>query len=139
MKDASTFWIVISIVSFIIELLTPTFFFLSIAFAGIFAWLISFLVDSILVQVLTFLVFFFVFFYFIKPVLYKNKKDKFNSELMVGKSYYANEDIDDKKGSILINGSIWQSRCEEGLIEKDSKVKILRTEGNKLIVTKDIK
>lgn len=139
MKDASTFWIVISIVSFIIELLTPTFFFLSIAFAGVFAWLISFVIGSMIVQVVTFLVFFFIFFYFIKPVLYKNQKDKFNSELMVGQIYYANEEISDKKGSILINGSIWQSRSEEGIIEKDSKVKVLRIEGNKLFVTKDIK
>ena len=58
---------------------------------------------------------------------------------MVGKEYYANEPISDIHGSHLIYGSIWQARCADDLIEKDSKVKILRIDGNKLIVTKDIK
>lgn len=139
MKDASNFWIVISIVSFVIELMTPSFFFLSIAFGGVFAWLISFVVESMLIQVLVFLVFFFIFFYFIKPILYKNKKDKFNSELLVGQVHYANEDISDNKGSVLINGSIWQARCENGIIEKGTKVKVLKLDGNKLVVTKEMK
>lgn len=138
MKNAEFFWIVISIVCFIIELLTPTFFFLSITFAGLFSWLSSFFIDSILIQVIIFLIFFLVFFFFIRPVLYKNKKEKFNSELLIGKILYAKEDINEEKGSINLDGSIWQARSEKGLIEKGSKVSVLRIDGNKLIVTKEM-
>jgi membrane protein implicated in regulation of membrane protease activity len=137
MKDASFFWIIISIISFVVELITPTFFFLSIAFAGVFAWLISFLVDSLIIQVLTFLVFFLIFFFLIKPVLYKNKNEKFNSDLLIGKIVFVREDISDKKGSVDLNGSIWQARSEVGVISKDSKVLVKRLDGNKLVVTKE--
>ncbi len=139
MRDQTIFWIIISIVSFVIELLTPTFFFLSIAFAGIFAWLVSLISNSIIIEIVVFLVFFFIFFYFLRPVLYKNKKDKFNSELLIGQSFYAKADIDDKQGTIIINGSLWQARSENSqLINKGEKVSIVRIDGNKLIVTKDI-
>ncbi|MGD1822557.1 MAG: NfeD family protein [Pleomorphochaeta sp.] len=137
MKNFTLFWIILSIVSFVIELMTPTFFFLSVAFGALFAWLVSFAVDSLVIEIIVFLVFFFIFFYFLKPVLYKNRKEKFNSELMIGKILYTKEDIDDQKGVLELNGSNWQARSETGLIEKDCKVKIVRIDGNKLIVTKE--
>lgn len=138
MKDQTLFWIILSIVSFVIELMTPTFFFLSVAFAGIFAWIVSFVTNILAIQIIVFLLFFFLFFYLLKPILYKNRKEKFNSELLIGKELYTKEEITDQKGQLNINGSKWQARCEKGIIEENSKVKIIRIDGNKLIVTKEI-
>ncbi len=137
MKDFTLFWIILSIISFVIELMTPTFFFLSVAFGALFAWLISFIIDSLVIQIIVFLLFFIVFFYFLKPILYKGRKEKFNSELLISKTFYTKETIDDKSGTLNINGSIWQARSYDCVIKKNSKVKIIRIEGNKLIVTKE--
>lgn len=139
MENQTLFWIILSIVSFVIELMTPTFFFLSIAFAGIFAWLISFLTEFLLIQIIVFIIFFISFFYFLKPILYKKRKGKFNTEILIGKVIYSKEEISDQKGQLVIYGSTWQARCEDGTIEKDSKVKIIRIDGNKLIVIKEKK
>lgn len=137
MKDISLFWIILGIISFVIELMTPTFFFLSVAFGALFAWLSSLIIDMLAIQIIVFLLFFIVFFYFLKPILYKNRKEKFNSELLISKVFYTKVLIDDQNGQLEINGSIWQARSNEGSIEKDSKVKIMRIDGNKLIVTKE--
>jgi len=137
MRDFTLFWIILSIISFVIELMTPTFFFLSVAFGALFAWLISFIIDSLVLQIIVFLIFFVVFFYFLKPILYKGRKEKFNSELLISKIFYAKDTIDDKSGTLIINGSIWQARSYDSVIKKNSKVKIIRIEGNKLIVTKE--
>lgn len=70
--------------------------------------------------------------------LLKNDNTKTNVDNLIGSKHTLIEAIHgEKSGSIKINGVVWTTVCEkEKKIEKGQKVKIIRVEGNKLIVEK---
>ena len=132
-------WLTIAIVGFLIELITPTFFFLSVAVGAILAFLLSLVWDCLIAQIILFVIVFVVFFIFLKPVIYKKNQDKkFDSDAMIGKIIVASEKINDQSGSVKFSGSIWQARSDKE-IKKGAQVKIMKLEGNKLIVSEETK
>ena len=137
MQLLSYIWLVLAIVFFFIELITPAFFFLSLSAGAFVSFLLSLLWNNLTIQLLLFVAVFIVFFVYLKPVIYKkNGKEKFNAEAMIGTSVVALENIDHLKGTVKINGSIWQARSIQEEIEKGCEVVIKKIDGNKLIVTK---
>lgn len=139
MINVSYIWLIIAIVCFVLELMTPTFSFLSVTFGAIFAWLTSLVTDNTVIQLIIFLLAFALFFMKLRPLIYKHSKEKFNIESWIGTSVYSNSIITTNSGTVKKDGSIWQTRCEnEEIIEKGQKLIIIKIDGNKLIVTKDV-
>lgn len=140
MISVAYIWIIIAIACFFIELITPTFAFLSISFGAIFGWLTSLLTDNLLIQLIIFLIAFLIFFIKLRPILYKKDNTKFNKDLLIGNVVIANTLISDSEGTVKMNGSIWQARCiKDETIDKGEKIIIVQIDGNKLIVTKENK
>jgi membrane protein implicated in regulation of membrane protease activity len=119
--------------------MTPTFSFLSITFGAIFGLLTSLITDNIFIQLVIFLIAFAIFFIKLRPLIYKNDKEKFNIESWIGTNVYSDSVITTTSGTVNKNGSIWQTRSENGeTFEKGEKLIIKNIDGNKLIVTKDV-
>jgi membrane protein implicated in regulation of membrane protease activity len=139
MISISYIWITIAIVCFVLELMTPTFSFLSITFGAIFGWLTSLIIDNVVIQLVIFLIAFAIFFIKLKPLIYKKNKEKFNIEAWIGTNVYSDSVITSTSGTIKKDGSFWQTRSEEDeTFEKGEKLIIKKIVGNKLIVTKDV-
>jgi membrane protein implicated in regulation of membrane protease activity len=138
MISVAYIWIIIAIACFFIELITPTFAFLSISFGALFGWLTSLVTDNLVIQLIVFLIAFLIFFIKLKPILYKKDNSKFNKDLLIGNVVIANSEITESSGTVKMNGSIWQARCSKNTkIDKDERIIILQIDGNKLIVTKE--
>ncbi|MBK5200766.1 MAG: NfeD family protein [Spirochaetaceae bacterium] len=138
MISVAYIWIIIAIVCFFIELITPTFAFMSISFGAIFGWLTSLITNSLLIQLIVFFIAFLIFFIKLKPLIYKKDHTKFNTDLLIGNIVIANSTISESEGTVKMNGSIWQARCNENTtIDKDERIIIVQIDGNKLIVTKE--
>lgn len=140
MISVAYIWIIIAIICFLIELITPTFSFFSISFGAFFGWVTSLITDNIFIQLSIFILAFLIFFIKLRPILYKNNNTNFNKDSLIGNIAKANSLISDSKGTIKMNGSLWQARCSRDTsIEKGENVIILKIEGNKLIVAKEDK
>ncbi len=133
-------WIIIAIVLFIVELVTPgTFFFFCIGVGAVVAAVASSLVNP----VITWIVFFVVSIIMIvisRPIargLNREKTRDANADELIGKKAKVTELIDADKhpGMAKIDGEVWLAKSEER-IEKNEDVDILRIEGNYLIVEK---
>jgi membrane protein implicated in regulation of membrane protease activity len=118
--------------------MTPTFSFISITFGAIFGWLTSLVTDNVVIQLIIFLIAFAIFFIKLKPLIYKNNKEKFNIESWIGTTVISDSVITSTSGTIKKDGSIWQTRSEDGTTyEKGEELIIKKIDGNKLIVAKD--
>lgn len=131
-------WLIIAIVCFALELLTPSFSFLSITFGALFAWLTALITNNIIIQLIIFLIAFAIFFIKLRPLIYKNNKEKFNIESWINTTVYANSIITSTSGTVKKDGSFWQARSKnDTTFDKGEKLRIIEIVGNKLIVTKD--
>ena len=69
----------------------------------------------------------------------RTEAQKTNLELIVGREAIVTEDIDNINGlgAVKVGGLVWSARSEDGAdVAKDEIVKIVRIEGNKLIIKK---
>lgn len=74
---------------------------------------------------------------FIKKVL-KQKNEPTNADAIIGRVGVVVEDIDnfEEKGAVKIDGKLWTARSVENgkAIQKDSRVKIIKIQGVKVLV-----
>ena len=74
---------------------------------------------------------------FIKKVL-KQKSEPTNADVIIGRIGVVIEEIDnlEEKGAVKIDGKVWTARsvAENKSIQKDSKVRIVRIQGVKVLV-----
>lgn len=74
---------------------------------------------------------------FIKKVL-KQKNEPTNADIIIGRVGVVVEDINnfEEKGAVKIDGKVWTARSldEDKAIPKDSKVKIVKIQGVKVLV-----
>lgn len=136
-------WIIISIVFFIIEILTPGIFLFScFSIGALVAMIVSFFSDSMLLQCSTFAVVSIISIYFLKPFLMKILTPltlKSNIDNIIGQSGIVIEDIKGKKtmGIVKVNNELWRAVSEENeLITKDEEIIVVKVEGVHLIVRK---
>ena len=116
----------------ILEMFTPSMFFLNFALASFITAIISIWVKDPYSLAIIFFVFSFVSFIFLRPVLIK----KFNktTETGINSKYIdqvakAETDITESSGVISIYGERWEARSENGaIIPQGSDVKIVRNE-----------
>lgn len=116
----------------LLEMFTPSLFFLNFALASFITAGISLWVTDPYHLTLIFFVFSFVSFIFLRPVLVKkfNKsKETGLNDKYIGKLAKAETDITENSGSITIYGERWDARTEgNAVIPQGSEVKILRNE-----------
>ena len=116
----------------ILEMFTPSMFFLNFALASFITAVLSLYTANTSVLVIAFFVFSFVSFLFLRPIIMKrfnkSKETGLNSKY-IGKVAKAETEITTSSGVISIYGERWEARCEnDAVIPQGSDVKIIRNE-----------
>ena len=138
-------WQILAIcgISFLIlEIFTPSMFFLNFALASFITALISIFIKNPYSLAIIFVVLSFISFVFLRPIIIRKhtklKETGLNSKY-IGKSAKAESEISENSGVISIYGERWEARSENGsVIPQGSDVKILRNESIIMYVTNDI-
>ena len=125
-------WAVCGVGFVILEMFTPSMFFLNFALAAFITSGLSFWVKDPYTLAIIFFVLSFVSFIFLRPILKKNfeknKETGINSKY-VGQIAKVEEEISANSGVISIYGERWEARSENGVtISQGSEVKIVRNE-----------
>ena len=130
-------WALVGFIFLLIEMMTPTSFFLTLAGSSFFAGIASYVYpESTGIQVGAFVIFLPIFYFAIKPFM--DKKDKEPQETGLDAKYLGQSAIVSKTigkkgtngvGEIKIYGEVWQAKsCDGSEIEPDTMVKIVRNE-----------
>lgn len=127
----------------ILEMFTPSLFFLNFALASFITAILSLWIKTSYYLAIIFFVFSFVSFIFLRPLfikkICKTKETGINNKY-IGKIAKAETEINEFTGSISIYGERWDARTENGIvIPQGSEVKIIRNESIIMFVTKESK
>ena len=135
-----SFWISVGVIFSVLEILTPSFFFLWFGIGGFVAAVASFFVNVVF-QVVIFAVVSLVLLILTRPLAKKitggEPPRKINVEDVIGKIAVVVEKIDNNKGQglVKVKGDIWSAySTDESVIEKGEKVRILKVEGAHVVV-----
>ena len=128
-------WQILSIVGIgflILEIFTPSMFFLNFALAAFITAVVSVVLKNPYTLAIIFVILSFVSFVFLRPVIIKrfskSKETGINSKY-IGQQAKADTEITDNSGVITIYGERWEARSENGaVIPQGSEVKIVRNE-----------
>ena len=131
---------VIGIAFVILEIFTPSMFFLNFALAAFITAAVSFITLNKFALVLVFFLLSFLSFAFLRPILLRrNSKDTETGMegKYIGKTAKVTEEITAERGVITIYGERWEARTENGeIIPAGAEVKILRNDSLIMYVTK---
>ena len=116
----------------ILEMFTPSMFFLNFALSAFITAIVSLYVKNPYVLAIVFVVLSFVSFIFLRPVIMKrfnkSKETGLNSKY-IGQVAKAETEISTNSGVITIYGERWEARSENNsVIPQGSEVKIVRNE-----------
>lgn len=130
----------IGIALMILEMFTPSMFFLNFALASFICAVISVIYKNIYGLTILFFILSFVSFAFLRPILIK-KIDKSTAtgvqSKYIGKIIEIENDVTASDGEINIYGERWDARSDNGdIIPAGSKVKIVRNESIIMYVEK---
>ena len=116
----------------ILEIFTPSLFFLNFALASFITAGLSLWFKDLGYLTVIFFVLSFVSFIFLRPIImkrYNKTKETGISSKYIGQVVKAETDIDANSGIISIYGERWEARSENGtVISQGSEVKIVRNE-----------
>lgn len=116
----------------ILEIFTPSMFFLNFALASFITACLSIWIKDLGYLTVIFFVLSFVSFIFLRPIImkrYNKTKETGISSKYIGQVVKAETDIDANSGIISIYGERWEARSENGtVISQGSEVKIVRNE-----------
>lgn len=139
----SLLWLIIALLFFIIEFLTPGIFLFScFGIGAIVALIVSLLTRSLLVQCTIFAVSSILSIYLLKPVLMKLLMPltlKTNVDSLINKKGVVIEKIEGQRsmGIVKVDNELWRAVSEDGsIIDKDEEVVVVRVNGAHLIVKK---
>ena len=134
------FLCVIGIAFVILEIFTPSMFFLNFALAAFITAGISLITLNKFALVLAFFLLSFLSFAFLRPILLRrNSKDTETGMegKYIGKTAKVTEEVTAERGVITIYGERWEARTEKGeVIPAGAEVKILRNDSLIMYVTK---
>ena len=134
------FLCVIGIAFVILEIFTPSMFFLNFALAAFITAGISLITLNKFALVLAFFLLSFLSFAFLRPILLRrNSKDTETGMegKYIGKTAKVTEEVTAERGVITIYGERWEARCENGeIIPAGKEVEILRNDSFIMYVTK---
>lgn len=132
-------WIIIAIVSGVIEALTLGITTIWFVFGAIVAWVLAEFNMPFIVQILAFIVVSGVLLYFTKPLVKRYLKvgrQRTNADALIGEFAIVTEGIDTLKaiGQVEIRGQVWSAKSTGELINRGEKVEIIDIQGVKLLV-----
>lgn len=132
-------WVAIGVVCMIIEILTPTFLFLSFGIGAVATGIISSFISSVVLQIAIFSVITFLLFLRMRKLSNKlQSKDYHETNIYALKGKKAIVVIPIKKNSkgyVKVGGEEWPAIAQTGKdIKKGSTIKVISIEGNKLLV-----
>lgn len=134
------FLCVIGIAFVILEIFTPSMFFLNFALAAFITAGISLITLNKFALVLAFFLLSFLSFAFLRPILLRrNSKDTETGMegKYIGKTARVTEEVTAERGVITIYGERWEARCENSeVIPAGTEVKILRNDSLIMYVAK---
>ena len=125
-------WGVVGFIFLILEIFTPSMFFLNFAVSAFITAVASLFIETTFYLILVFAVFSLVSFVFLRPILVrkisKAKETGMNSKY-IGQIVKVEKEINAHEGVITIYGERWEARSENGaVISQGSEVKIVRNE-----------
>jgi len=136
-------WLVIAVIFFIIEVLTPGIFLFScFSIGAVFALIVSIFSKSLILQCAVFAISSVLSIYFLKPILMKLISPftiKSNVDSLIGQKGIVIEKISGKKsmGMVRVNNELWRAVAEnDEVIQKDEEIAVLKVEGVHLVVKK---
>lgn len=134
------FWVIIAIVAIICELISLSFFLLSIGLGAIAAAILNYYNYDPIQQLIAFIIVTIIFVVLSRPLSRKLTKNssskKANTDRFIGKVGIAIEDITpEKSGRIKIYGEEWRAVSDDE-IHKEDEVKVVAVSGVKLIIEK---
>lgn len=134
---------IVGIAFVILEIFTPSMFFLNFALAAFLTALSSVFIAHKFTLVLIFFVLSFLSFAFLRPMLLKRHTKDTETGIegkYIGKTAKAAEDISENSGVITIYGERWEARvCDGSIIPAGSEVCIEKNEGLVMYVKKEEK
>ena len=135
--------VVCGIAFLILEMFTPSMFFLNFALASFITAVLSFYTKNVYTLTIAFFVFSFVSFIFLRPIIMrkisKSNETGINSKY-IDKIAKAEAEINASSGVISIYGERWEARSENGLvIPQGSEVKIVRNDSIIMYVQEETK
>jgi membrane protein implicated in regulation of membrane protease activity len=133
-------WLILSVVLFIFELLSPgAFFFACLGIGALICALVVLLEPPFWVTLVVFVAASVLSIYFIRPFAkkyFQGVSKKTNVDAMVGQKAWVTEEINpEKMGMVKIQGELWRAQAHEK-IEKDNWVEVLKVDGTHLEVKK---
>lgn len=138
-------WLIISGVLMIAEIATMGFLIFWFGLGSLCAMIVSFFTDNLIIQTTVFVITSTLFIFLTRPIskkLSKNDKDVVtNVYAIIGKKGIVLKDINPTLGTgqIKVEGQIWAAKCEDGTtIDKGTEILILKIDGVKAVVTKDL-
>ena len=135
-----TFLCIVGIAFVILEMFTPSMFFLNFAISAFITAITSLFIMKTIYLSIIFLIFSFVSFIFLRPFLLTklNKSNKTGIEdKYIGKKAKVIETITKTSGAISIYDERWEARvCDDTPINVGEEVKIIRNESLKMFVEK---
>lgn len=123
-------FVIVGLISVILEMVAPSMFFLNLAVAGFVTAIIAVFVSSWVNLTLIFVVLSVLSILFLRPILIKNQKSKEKETGMegkyIGKIVKVKEPVGKFSGAITIYDERWEARCDtDEPIPEGSEVKIV--------------
>ena len=134
------FLCIIGVAFVVLEMFTPSMFFLNFALASFLTAVVSLYIVNKFALVLVFVVLSFLSFVFLRPVILRRTSKETETGISgkyIGQIAKASEEISEFKGVITIYGERWEARTSDGsVIPQGAEVKIERNESLIMYVTK---
>ena len=135
------FWLVVIIISLIVEVSTASLVAIWFIPSAILSIILSLFNVSIGIQVTVFFVISIISLLALRKIIYEKLKKQTvptNADALIGKTGIVIEDIDyiNLKGQVKVSGQVWTAIGEGEKIIKGDTVEIIRIEGVKLVIKK---
>ena len=133
------FLVICGIGFIILELFTPSMFFLNFALAAFLTAIVSLFTTRMFSLVLVFFVLSFLSFVFLRPILLRRNSKETETgvnDKYIGKTAKVAEEVSPEGGTISIYDERWNARCEGEVIKAGETVKIIRNESLVMYVEK---
>lgn len=138
------YWLIAFVLLLVIEIITVGLTTVWFAAGALAAFIVSLITSNILVQILVFLIVSLGTLFMIRPVAvrYLNQnREKTNVDSIIGRSAIVTGAIDNLRaeGTVNVSGQEWTARSVDDSVKiaKDSRVKIIKIQGVKLIVEEE--
>ena len=131
---------IVGIIFIILEIFTPSMFFLNFALASFLTAIASLFIDKIIFLTLIFFILSFLSFAFLRPIILKRSRKETETgvnDKYIGKVAKVIEEVTESKGVIAIYGERWEARSlNKAIIPTGEEVKIIKNESIVMYVEK---